>query len=281
MKSSAVNIRVPATSANLGPGFDSLGLALGCFNSVTTSLQPDGTDDPFLLSAAEAFFKASGRKRTSFQCLVTGDVPRSRGMGSSVTVRLGLLHGLNQLTGLPLNPAKIIDLCVALEGHPDNTIPAALGGFVICRPEGGYVRHTVGSKCRFVLLIPERTLETKAARKVLPARVGLTEAAISAAGTALIGSAFASRDYESLRGAFADHFHQPYRKKLLPFLDDVITAGVRAGAVGGWLSGSGSTIACLALERAEAVARAMRRACPEKATTLIVAADNRGVRIPR
>jgi homoserine kinase len=277
-----VIVKVPATTANLGPGFDCLGLAVGLHNHIHVARSRRREEDPFLLEASDEFFHVAKFKPFSFRCRISGDVPRSRGLGSSVTVRLGLLHGLNQLCSNPLSSGNLLQLCSQLEGHPDNAAPAALGGFVICRPDGEFLRVPVKPSLRIVLLIPARELATADARKVLPARVGLSTAARTGAHCAWIGACFASGRYELLAGAFRDGLHQPGRKKLLPFLDDVMEAGVAAGAVGGWLSGSGSTIACLALSNPRQVARAMAGACPEKVEAVkIVRPDNVGVRILR
>lgn len=276
---SSVRVRVPATSANLGPGFDALGLALRLANTVTVRRSAKtAPGDAMAAEAARAFFRAARRKPFAFAWDISGPVPRSRGLGSSVTVRLGLLHGLNRLAGRPLDDDQVYRLCAKLEGHPDNAAPAAFGGFTVARPDFGYRRYRVAPSLRVVLLIPDFEVRTKDARAVLPRQVPFPDAVRSAANAAAVAAAFASRDYAALAGCFADHLHQPYRAPLVPGLDKIIAAGVKAGAVGGWLSGSGSTIACLALERAEAVARAMARASGGKtARTEIVGPDNRGV----
>ena len=132
-----VTIQVPATSANLGPGYDCLGVALEIYNRVTVKRQaaPGGSaPSPMVEQAAAEFFSASNHHAFGFQWEIEGEVPRSRGMGSSVTVRLGLLHGLNELCGKPLSKETIFRICAALEGHPDNAAPAAFGGFTVANP---------------------------------------------------------------------------------------------------------------------------------------------------
>ncbi|MFV0416175.1 MAG: homoserine kinase [Chthoniobacterales bacterium] len=279
MHKGIVRVRVPATTANLGPGFDCLGLALACHNIATCQVSERAAEDPFLQEVGNAFFKTSGVKEFYFTCTVAGEVPRSRGLGSSVTVRLGLLHGLNALSGEPLNANDLLALCSRLEGHPDNAVPAAFGGFAICSPNGQFIRHEVASHLRFVLLIPDFEMETHAAREVLPKEVAMADAVFSLGNTARIASAFANRDYQQLTGAFGDRLHQPWRKKLLPFMENVIAAGTEAGAYGGWLSGSGSTIACITEDYPDAVARAMKNAADISAEVLILEADNSGVRV--
>lgn len=278
-----VQVRVPATSANLGPGFDSLGVALRLYNTIEVEDAEEtrpGPEDPFLSEIRDAYARRSGRRARRGAVRITGDVPASRGLGSSVTVRLGVLHGLNGLHPAALPREAIYELACELEGHPDNAAPAEYGGFTVCRPDGRFQRFTVGSQLHFVLLIPEISLPTKKARAVLPQRVPRLDAVRSAAAAANICAAFASRNYAALADSFFDGLHQPYRRRLLPILDAVIDAGRAAGALGGWLSGAGSTIACVTLERPEAVAVAMRQAAGElPCSSRIVGADNSGARI--
>jgi homoserine kinase len=277
----SVRVKVPATTANIGPGFDCLGIALQIYNVVTVTRKPGGPDDPFVAQAAELFFQRSGKKPFEFQWKVEGEVPRSRGMGSSVTVRLGLLHGLNELTGGVLSRERLFELCTELEGHPDNAAPASFGGFTIARP-GSLQRYRVKKSLHFALLIPDFEVSTPEARKVLPAELPFRNAVYSAANACAIAGAFASGDYEKLRGCFVDGIHQPFREPLVPFLSRVIVAAEENGALGGWLSGSGSTIACVSLGKIKRIARAMLAASGNPGARVVVTqADNHGVRIVR
>lgn len=277
---SSVCVKIPATTANLGPGFDCLGIALQIYNRVTVTKEKAGSADGMVDAAAGAFFKRSKKKSFGFRWSIEGDVPRSRGMGSSVTVRLGVLHGLNRLAGSPLTPVAIYELCAELEGHPDNAAPAAFGGFTIARPDLSFQRYSVGRALQFVLLIPDFEIATPDARKVMPRTIPLHDAVFSAANAAAIAGAFASRDYPKLVGCFGDKLHQIYREKLIPCLSPVIAAGTKAGAFGGWLSGSGSTIACVTMNSPDRVARAMQKASGlSGARTIIARADNAGVRV--
>ena len=259
----AATIQIPATTANLGPGFDCLGVALHLYNRVMVERSHDSAPEltPMANEAAAAFFHTANIVPFPFHCHIDGDVPRSRGLGSSVTVRLGLLHGLNRLTGSPLCSRRLFEICAALEGHPDNAAPGAYGGFVVSSP-GTYERFEVA---------------TPVARRVLPPQVDRVKAARTVGNACRITAAFASHRYEGLRGAFGDSLHQPFREALIPFLPKVIAAGENAGALGGFLSGSGSTICCVTLDNGEEVAMAMQRACGDKdAYTIRTRADNRG-----
>ncbi len=275
---SVVHVKIPATTANVGPGFDCLGIALQVYNVVTVRSGAGSPPHPMVQEAAEVFFKAAKKKSTPFQWEIRGDVPRSRGLGSSVIVRLGILHGLNGLAGCPLNREALYEICADLEGHPDNAAPAAFGGFTIARSDKSLQRYRIKNTLGFALLIPDFEVATPDARKVMPKTIPLKDAVISASNASAIAGAFASGNYEKLKGCFEDRLHQPYREKLVPFLSKTIRAGEKAGALGGWLSGSGSTIACATLGNIEVVARAMRKASGQK-HILAIRADNHGVRV--
>jgi homoserine kinase len=280
LKGQSVVVEVPASTSNLGPGFDCLGLAVQLSNRVEVQSAGELPDDPFLREAADVFAEAAGLKETpGFACTITGEVPRSRGLGSSVTVRLGLLHGLNVLHDGGLSDEAIFALCSRLEGHPDNAAPAAFGGFTICRADGSWQRYEVDPRLQFVLLIPALEVPTEEARKVVPGQFSRADAVWNLSHAAALAAAMASGRYEDLPGCFADRIHQPGRSRLLPFLDSVIAAATAAGALGCWLSGSGSTIAAATLQAPEKVATAMLMACEGEAEVRVVGADNHGKRI--
>src|SRR5256885_858695 len=192
-----ITIRVPASTSNLGPGFDCLGVALRIYNlmtiSRTTKREPLA---PIAAKAADTFFKRTKRRRFAFSCSAVEKIPRSRGLGSSATIRLGILHGLNELTRRPLDRLSIFELCAELEGHPDNAAPSSIGGFTVAR--GGNVqRFEVSPRLKFVLLIPDFEIRTLAARKILPQEIPRTDAVASAGNACAITAAFASGDYKN------------------------------------------------------------------------------------
>jgi homoserine kinase len=215
----------------------------------------------------------------SFSCRIRSDVPAARGLGGSATIRLGVLHGLNQLAGNPLDRLSIFRLCTQLEGHPDNAAPGSFGGFtVVCGQD--MQRFKVSPSLHFVLLIPVLEIETARARKVLPPRIARQAAIENCANACAITAAFASGDYERLKGKFGDRLHQPFRQKLIPFMPRVIAAAEKAGALGAFLSGSGSTIAAVTLHSSKRVAAAMQRAARSTSSrTIVTKADNCGVQI--
>jgi homoserine kinase len=288
-----VTVRVPASTSNLGPGFDCLGVALRIYNSVTvtSSRLREQRHPKIVAQAAERFFKQARRPAFSFSFSIVEEIPRSRGLGGSATIRLGILHALNRLSGDPLDQLTMFQLCAELEGHPDNAAPASFGGFTVTggqasclsRPTGFQPvvqRFGVLQRLYFVLLIPELQIKTSLARQILPSKISRLAAVENCANACAIAAAFASKNYEKLSGAFADYLHQPFRAKLMPFLPGVIAAAEKAGALGAFLSGSGSTICAVTLQDPGRVATAMKRAARSTLShTIVTRADNRGARI--
>jgi homoserine kinase len=281
-----VTVRVPASTSNLGPGFDCLGVALRIYNSVTVTRDrlPERSHPQIISQAAGWFFKEARRRAFPFSFSIVEKIPRSRGLGSSATIRLGILYALNQLSGDPLDRLTIFQLCADLEGHPDNAAPASFGGFTVAgsarRGVRGFQRFEVSPRLYFVLLVPDLEIRTSIARKVLPSKVSHAAAVANCANACAIAASFASKDYEKLRGAFSDYLHQPFRGKLISFLPGVIAAAEKAGAVGAFLSGSGSTICAITLQHPDRIAAAMKRAARSSLSrTIVTRADNRGAQV--
>jgi homoserine kinase len=278
----AITIRVPASVSNLGPGFDCLGVALRLYNLIT--LERTSKRDflpPTLSEAARLFFRRAGRSPFLFSGSIKEGLPRSRGLGSSATVRLGVLHGLNHLSGSPLDRDQLFRLCADLEGHPDNAAPASFGGFTVARLEM-VQRFDVSSRLKFVVLIPDHEINTDHARRILPRQIVRTRAVKSCGDACAITAAFVSQNYRLMQGNFGDEFHQPFRARLVPYLGRVIRAAEQAGALGAFLSGSGSSVAAIALEKPRKVADAMSRAIGKlSARVVVLSADNEGAKIVR
>ena len=299
-----ITVRVPASTSNLGPGFDCLGIALRIYNDVTVVLgaSRQHCHPPIVSDAADRFFKQSRRRAFSFSCSIAEKIPRARGLGGSATIRLGILLALNRLSGTPLERLTIFRLCAELEGHPDNAAPATFGGFTVV--QGGVTvsvargrlgiasssdgkrdacptlqRFAVSPRLHFVLFVPELEIRTSRARNVLPSKISHTAAVQNCANACALAAAFVSQDYQKLRGVFADHLHQPFRAKLIPFLPRVIAAAEKAGALGAFLSGSGSTIAAVTLNSSKKIAAAMAHAAKTPGRTIITNADNLGAKI--
>ena len=276
-----VTVRVPASTSNLGPGFDCLGVALRIHNDVVVTRGAKSRPQTLIEEAADLFFRHTRRAPFSFSVSITGHIPPSRGLGSSVTVRLGVLRALNALTGNRVDRLSIFQLCAQLEGHPDNAAPAIFGGFTVVRGQT-VQRFDVSARLSFVLLIPDFKITTSGARRILPSQIKRVAAVENCANACAITAAFASGNYRDLRGAFADHLHQPYRKKLIPFLPRVIAAAEKAGALGAFLSGSGSTICAVTLRSPKKIGTAMERSANSTPARIIITrAENRGARLIR
>lgn len=277
-----LSVQVPASTTNLGPGFDCLGAALRLWNRI--SIEMDVSEDPPLRIASEAadlFFSRTGETRFPIRCSVEGDVPQARGLGSSATIRLGVMMALDKFTNRRLSREELCSLCAELEGHPDNAAAALFGGFtIITKTTNRVARFDIDPALKFVLFIPDFEVKTSEARTVVPNSFPRKAVVENLANASLIAAAFASRKYGYLRDAFVDRLHQPFREQFVPFMPRVLHAAAKAGALGGFLSGSGSTVACLTLSDGKEVAAAIEAAAPEqRAKILIVSADNDGARI--
>jgi homoserine kinase len=236
-----------------------------------------------LTEAAQLFFCRARRAAFGLEVSLTGDVPIARGLGSSVTARLGVVAGLNEITQAGLDRSILLDLVAELEHHPDNAAPAVFGGFTAAGLVGESVRclhRPVSERLSFITLIPRFEVGTEEARKLVPATFSKADTVHNLNRAALITAAFMTGDYQALAGLFEDRVHQPYREALIPELTKVIRAGERAGAIGGWLSGSGSTIICMTLKHSSKIVEAMRGAMPNSEVK-ILRAENHGFSVAR
>lgn len=293
----SVTVRVPASTSNLGPGFDTLGVALKLYNFVrilpagskgirlVSPIEPTKHDGALAMvsEAAALFFKRTRQTAFGFEVSLKSQVPLSRGLGSSATLRLGVIAGLNELTGAGLDRHRLLALATELEHHPDNAAPAALGGFTAAGfVDGGVrcLRFPVRPRLKFVILIPRYEVSTSKARQLIPTTFTRADTVHNLNRSALITAAFASQTYEALGGVLDDRVHEPYREQLIPELRRVIKAGEKAGAIGGWLCGSGPAIVCVTVQKPDAVARAMRRPLPNSEVR-VLAADNEGIKVLR
>ncbi|CAM2793996.1 homoserine kinase [Rariglobus hedericola] len=296
---STVTVRVPGSTSNCGAGFDTLGLALQIYNQVTLTrvdgdaprpvTAADGRAQAMVETSAAAFFAAARIRPFGFSYQITGDVPPARGLGSSVTVIGGVLGGLNALSGVSLSGHQLVAIATAIEGHPDNAAAGILGGFCVARCDattGAYVdtvRVELPEELAFVATSPDVEMLTKESRGVLPATLPYFDAVKSINSTAYLVAAMVSGEYERLRHSVTDYMHEPYRLPRIPGGRSAITAGVAAGAYTGWLSGSGSTVLCVAPKSvAGEVARAMQAAFTEAgltSTARVLSADNTGLTV--
>jgi homoserine kinase len=280
-----VRVSVPASTSNLGSGFDTLGLAVNLRLTLDTEVAERIEFGAGVTSTAEPLireaFEACATDLPGLRVAIQSEVPVGRGLGASAALRVGVIAAALTLSGQNTDAQRLLELGYSLEHHPDNVSPAIYGGFTVSgRVDGRTVcqRFAVGEELKLVTLIPDFEMPTGEARRLLPDGYPRADTAHALNRAALVTAAFASGNYESLRGVFDDRLHQPYRAQLIPALNRVIEAGERAGAIGGFLSGAGSGIICLALGREEAIACAMQGELPNSVVR-VLAPENRGILI--
>jgi len=276
----AVRVQVPATSANLGPGFDALGLALDLYEEVALERLPPGAasritvrgvqagrlrEDTNLLAyrAAAAVYQRLGRPTPPLRLELVTRIPRCGGLGGSAAAIVGGAVAANLLEGAPLSEHDLLELATDLEGHPDNVAPALVGGLVISvQGATGIIAKRLAPPPALsaVLFVPEHAISTKRARAILPRRLAREEAVFNLGRAALLVAAFATQDWPLLREAMDDRLHQPARARIYPALPAAIEAALAAGAHGAALSGAGAAIIALATARHEEIGQAMCRA---------------------
>lgn len=286
---STVTVKVPATTANLGPGFDCIGAALQLYNEFKFTRNDGGlviqvsgteaekvqTDESNLLyQAFVKLYEHIQETPPSVTIEIKLGVPLARGLGSSATVIVGGLVAANALAGLLLSDVQVMELAIALEGHPDNVVPAFLGG---CRLAATGINGweicdlTWHRDIIPVVAIPDFELSTSQARKVLPTEVTRADAIFNAAHLGLLLRALATNREEWLKAALQDKLHQPYRKALIPGYDAVEAAAMAAGAYGMVISGAGPTLLALTDNlHSSAVINAMDKAWQQAGITSIV-----------
>lgn len=260
----SITVRVPATSANLGAGFDSLGLALDVTQDITLTLghQPDTSDGlvRLVLDAARSAYRLAKRPVPELAATGTSAIPIGRGLGASAAARAAGIVAANALMGSPLTDAQMLVLGAGLEGHADNMAPALFGGLRIVVRDGDGFRHIaapIHAGLHIVLFVPEFEMPTGESRKLLPAQLSREDAIHNIGRAAMFVSALAQGQWDVLDLATQDRIHQPARSKVFPAMPDIFAAAKDAGAHAAYLSGGGSTIAALATANEERIARAM------------------------
>ncbi len=244
-------VRAPATSANLGAGFDCLGLALDLWNEVTAKPGQLAQDDDsnLILRAARATYAEVGAPYPGFELECTNRVVFNRGLGSSAAaIVCGVLFA-NRCLGEPLNPSTMLDLATRLEGHPDNVAPCLLGGVrVAVRTDTGRTLQSaisLFSSLSAVCFVPEHAVPTPHARGLLPITVSMADAAFNVARASMMVAALTSGRYDLLAEASRDRLHQPYRLPLFPAGATLLESAMEAGALCAYISGAGPTVLAL------------------------------------
>lgn len=262
-----IRVRVPATSANMGPGFDCLGVAVKLYNEIEIEETESGIEiiqtgtytrnippkDNLVYKAMCEVFKATGRTPSGLKIKINTSVPATRGLGSSAACIIGGLVGANAIDGR-LGPGEILSIASKMESHPDNVVPCLTGGMAAAYFDGEnvtYAKFNMPSELGFMVLYPEKPLETKKSRGVIPDKVPHKDAAFNAAHTALIVSAIAKKDFSLLNEAMKDKLHQPYRKKIVGHMAKIFDFYESIGAYSWYLSGSGPSVAAIIPKKKE------------------------------
>ncbi len=294
-----VRVQVPASTANLGPGFDCMGMAVKLFNYVTVeparelevdvsgegSAELPRSADNLVCRSMALLYETVGREMPPMRIHLENQIPLARGLGSSAAATVGALVAANELNGRPLSPLQLIKLANKIEGHVDNAAASLLGGAVLSLVEGDELVFTairVPASLRAVVFVPGFQMSTKEARAVLPAQISRGDAVFNAARVGLLVVALMGGRLELLRTATEDHLHQPYRKQLFPEMYELFGAARQAGALGAFLSGAGSTILALTGEDPEPVAEAMSAAAERlgvRGRTIVTGISQYGARV--
>jgi len=262
-KNDSVLVKVPATTANIGPGFDCLGAALSLYNEFEftlttekTSFTVSGTEgdkislteDNLLYQSFVRFYQHTGLEIPTVKINIKVGVPLARGLGSSATAIVGGLLGANYFAQQPISNQELMDLAISIEGHPDNVIPAFMGNCILSVGSGDnwhFVPIPIDSDVAFVLAIPDFELSTESARAVLPSHLSYQDAVYNIAHLGLLIRGLATANGEWLSEALGDRLHQPYRRSLIRGYDDLERVALERGAYGMVISGAGPTLLAL------------------------------------
>lgn len=279
-----VRVKVPATTANLGPGFDVLGMALELYNHLEVEtvesgfcmeIEGEGADSlpvdstNLIARAMDMVFEASGTRPGGLRLKASNSIPLARGLGSSAAAVVAGLVGANLLVGEPLTKREILDMAISLEGHPDNVTPALFGGLVVCLKESNglqFVRMPVPAAVGVLVAVPDTHLATHEARRVLPSEVSMGDAVFNIGRAACLVGAILTRNRSVLKVAMEDRLHQPYRSPLIPGMQEAMDGAISAGALGVALSGAGPSLLALIEEGDDAgrVTRALEESFKAK-----------------
>ena len=302
-----ISVKVPATTANLGPGFDVLGASLSLYNELEISIAEDPKKAKFVVEgegkkilprdeknilwkAMDAVFGLLDEREKynlkSFNIKLTNNIPLSSGLGSSSAARAAGIIAANKICGNKLTLGEMAQLGVKLEGHPDNIIPAFYGGVCISVNNVDDKIEVVKlpvPKVTAVVCTPGFELATERSRNILPTKYERKDVVFNISRVALLVRAICNNDFKFLKDAMQDKLHQPYRAKLIPVMDELISSAVEAGAYGACLSGSGpSMIAFCSSAKAKDIAKIMAKIWKKETVptkTFILDFDKDGAKI--
>lgn len=276
MEVGMVRVIVPATTANLGPGFDTMGLALDMYTEVIMEAGGEGiritsegegseelssSEDNLIYKCAKKLFDSVEYEPKGLSLRIINGIPLSRGLGSSASAIIAGLLAAREISAANISDYELLKMATEVEGHPDNVAPALFGGFVLSRMEGKeiiYRKIDVDDKLLAVVAIPEFELPTEKSRAILPRTVSREDAIFNIGNASLLVYSLLMKDYSLLRKAMNDRLHEPYRMPLVPGLEEVKRRALGAGAFSAALSGAGPTVIAFADEHnSESVRTAM------------------------
>ena len=251
-----IKITVPATSANFGPGFDCLGIALNLYNTFIFEEIDKGNEfigcseefkneDNLVYTSMKKCFEKIDYKPSGIRINMQCDIPVSRGLGSSAACILAGVMAANEMAGVPLNKAKILEIAVEIEGHPDNLAAALYGGMAVSIKDGERIyveKIKLNSELKFCALIPDFTLSTQMSRSVLPKEIPYKDALFNIGRTALLIAALTNGNLDMIKIGCEDKLHQSYRGKLINNYEDIIRKCGELNSKAVFLSGAGPTI---------------------------------------
>ncbi len=272
-----VTVRVPASSANMGPAFDSAGIALDltvdvCLTMHDAPVAPaKDRGEQLALAAAQAVFAQAGTPPSlNLRAEFHGEIPVGRGLGASAVLRAGAVLAANRLLDDPLTTDQLLEIATELEGHADNVAPAIFGGFqIVVWHEGRLTRVEVPlpAGLQAVVLVPDFDMPTSESRRLLPHELTRQEAVFNIGRAALLVAALSTGRLDALRVATQDVLHQPARATLFPALFDVIAAALSEGAACAYLSGGGSAVLALTTGNMAGIGTAMLAASQRRGTS--------------
>jgi len=265
-------VSVPASTSNLGPGFDALGLALKLYNDFivepadfySVEIEGEGADTlpkdekNLFLRAYRSTMEYLGQSQP-IKVKQINRIPLGRGLGSSATAIVGGILAAEKISGKELSLPEVIDVAFKFEPHPDNVLPAYTGGFVVAATNGDltYVKLDWPEELKVIIVVPELFLSTEDSRSVLPDKYSREDVIFNIQRVGLLLGALQKRDFGLLKEAVKDRIHQPYRCDLIPSFWEVLSEGYKAGAYAVYLSGAGSCIGALADRNFDQIGRAM------------------------
>ena len=244
-----IKIKVPATSANLGSGFDALGLAINRYNTFTFRPGFGSTDEDSLVHLAyNKVFERLGQDPEPVEIVIQSDIPMARGLGSSAACIVGGVMGANEVLGCPLTKEELLKIATEIEGHPDNIAPALYGGMVVSVMEDGEVYFSkvpVKNEYNYTVLVPDFHLSTKKAREALPKVIPYSDGVFNVGRATLLLAALTTGQDELIKIGLQDKLHQPYRGNLIPGFSHITETLDEFGVLGCYLSGAGPSIMCM------------------------------------